>query len=129
MTPRTIRVLLVDDDEQEYALIRELLSGIEGVAYALDWADTYEAALAAVDRAEHDVYLIDYRLGAGHNGLSVLREAKRRGCQAPMIILTGYADAAVDEEALKSGAADYLIKGQVGADALARSLRYAIERG
>jgi signal transduction histidine kinase len=127
MSERPTRALLVDDEEMEYELMRELLPGL-GSAYSLDWAPTPDAALADIDRAEHDVYLIDYRLKSGHDGLSLIREAKRRGCSAPMILLTGFDDAAVEAQALKSGAADYLVKGSFSADALARSLRYAVER-
>jgi signal transduction histidine kinase len=123
------RVLLIDDDREEYELVGSLLSGLEGADYALDWVGTDVEALAAIDRAEHDVYLVDYRLNCPLSGLDVLREAKRRGSQAPMIILTGDSDAAVDREAMRGGAADYLIKGQFSADVLARSLRYAVERG
>jgi two-component system sensor histidine kinase/response regulator len=79
-----------------------------------------------MDRREHEVYLLDYRLGE-HNGLELLREALRRGIRAPMIVLTGMGDHQVDIEAMRAGAADYLVKGQIDAPLLERSIRYAIE--
>jgi PAS domain S-box-containing protein len=76
---------------------------------------------------QHDIYLLDYRLGE-HNGLELLQQAVAQGCRAPMILLTGQGDREIDMEAMKAGAADYLDKGQLRAPLLERSIRYAIER-
>jgi PAS domain S-box-containing protein len=121
-----VRILLVDDDEDDYMLTLDLLDGIEGWEYALEWVTTYDAALEAIGRHRHDVYLLDYRLGE-RNGMELLREALEKGCQAPMILLTGQGDHEVDVEAMKAGAADYLAKEQISAPLLERSIRYAIE--
>jgi CheY-like chemotaxis protein len=83
---RLIRVLFVDDFEGDYVLTRHLLSEIEGRQFELDGVATYDAALEAVDRRQRDVYLLDYRLGEC-DGLELLRQALRRGIQAPMIVL------------------------------------------
>jgi two-component sensor histidine kinase len=88
--------------------------------------DTYEAALAAMEGHCHDVYLVDYRLGR-RNGLELLREALANGCPGPVILLTGQGDYEVDMEAMRAGAADFLVKGQSDVSALERSIRYAIE--
>jgi signal transduction histidine kinase len=124
---RPIRVLLVDDDEDDYLLTRELFAEIPGGRYALDWAATYDAGLEAIGRGAHDVYLLDYRLD-GRTGLDLLREAVRRGCRAPVILQTGAGDQEVDLEAMRAGAADYLLKGETDAATLERSVRYALER-
>src|SRR5260370_33716548 len=92
----------------------------------LEWVWTYDAAVEKIVRKEHDVYLLDYRLG-DHNGLELLQEMLSGGCKAPMILLTGQGDHEVDVEAMKLGAADYLIKGQINGSLLGRSIRYAIE--
>ena len=123
-----LRVLLIDDDPQERALVQGILSIGGRGRHALDWIPEYDAALAAVDRAEHDVYLIDQNLGHEKSGVDLVREARRRGASAPMILLTGAWDPAVDRAALESGATDYLVKGQFGPEALWRCLRYAVER-
>lgn len=65
-----VRVLLVEDDEDDYVLTRELLSEVRGARFELEWAPTYEAALDAIARGEHDVYLFDYRLG-GRTGVEL----------------------------------------------------------
>ena len=121
-----IRVLLVDDDEDDFVLTRDLLAEAEGGAFCLDWEHSYAGALEAIARGEHDVYLLDYRLG-GRNGLELLRETIGR-CGAPMILLTGQSDREVDAEAMRAGAADYLVKGRIDASLLGRSIRYALER-
>jgi two-component sensor histidine kinase/CheY-like chemotaxis protein len=122
-----VRVLLVEDDEDDYLITRAGLSKAEGIVFDLTWTQTYDTALEAIKRNQHDVYLIDYRLDA-HDGLELLREAIAFGCEAPMILLTGIGDHAVDIEAMRTGAADYLIKGQISAALLARSIRHALER-
>ncbi len=117
-----LRVLLVEDDEDDYVIIRELLSEIEGLE--LEWVSSYEEALGAIGREEHDVCLLDYRLG-GRSGLDLLRAASERGHKTPMILLTGQGDRELDLEAMQAGAADYLVKGQIDAPLLERSIRYA----
>jgi PAS domain S-box-containing protein len=122
-----VKVLLVDDDEDDYVLTRGWFSEIEGGKFELDWVASYDEALDAIAHNQHDVYLFDYRLGE-RNGLELLRDAVAKGCKAPIILLTGQGDHEVDVEAMKAGAADYLEKGQLGAPLLERSIRYAIER-
>jgi CheY-like chemotaxis protein len=73
-----IRVLLVEDDKEDYLLTRDLLREIGKRRFTLDWVATFEDAEEAMAWQQHDVYLIDYRLG-GHNGLELLTEADRRG--------------------------------------------------
>ena len=84
----TIRILLVDDDENFYVLTRELLAGIPGNRYEVDWAGSYDTALGILEVDEHAVWLVDYRLGV-HDGLELMREALNRGNKAPMILMTG----------------------------------------
>src|SRR6185295_7671358 len=127
MTDRPIKVLLVDDDEDDYVMTRELLSEVGTGAFQLDWVFEYEKAIEAIERREHEVYLLDYRLGE-RSGLDILRSAGGKNPQSPMILLTGQGDEMVDIEAMKEGAADYLIKSQLTSDLLARSIRYAMER-
>ncbi|MBI3725765.1 sigma-54-dependent Fis family transcriptional regulator [bacterium] len=122
-----IRVLLVDDDEDDYVLTRGLFSEIEGASYKLDWVSTLDAGAKAIARAEHDVYLVDYRLGRA-SGLTLIRRAQEAPRRAPFIVLSVLGDRAVDIEAMKAGAADYLVKGQITPSLLERSIRYALER-
>ncbi|MBE9005417.1 response regulator [Fortiea sp. LEGE XX443] len=127
MNKNPIRVLLVDDDEDDYILTRDWFSEFQVACCELSWVDNYVAAKQAIATHQHDIYLVDYRLGI-HNGLELLREAVANGCSAPIILLTGQGDWEIDLEAMKAGAADYLEKSQLTAPLLERSIRYAIER-
>jgi PAS domain S-box-containing protein len=71
--------------------------------------------------------LLDYRLGQ-RDGLELLRESAGKGCDVPVIVLTGQGDYRIDVEAMRSGAADYLIKDSITSDLLERAIRYSIER-
>jgi signal transduction histidine kinase len=126
METQRIRVLLVDDDEDDYVIIKGHLSEIRGKEFLLDWAFSYESALPAILDNRHDVYLFDYRLGGTQTGLDLLREAVAHDCHGPVILLTGFGDSAVDSQATDSGAADYLIKHKVTPETLERSVRYAM---
>ncbi len=122
-----VRVLLIDDDRDYYILIGHLLSKIKDSHYNLQWVSTFDASLDAIKYGEHDVVLLDYHLGS-HSGVDILRKAVALGCTAPIIMLTAEEDRKIDMETMKLGAADYLIKMQVNAVLLERSIRYAIER-
>ena len=127
MADSPIHVLIIDDDEDDYIITRDLLDESEGVTYTVDWVATYEATLEALAQQKYDVGLVDYRLGAS-SGLDLMQEAQRRSYTTPMILLTGQGDHALDLEAMQAGAADYLVKGQISAPLLERAIRYAIER-
>jgi len=124
---REIRVLLIEDDEDDYVLTRDLLADSRRTRFSLDWVSSFTEALGAICDSQHDVYLVDYRLGE-HDGLEVLREARVAGCMRPIILLTGQGDGEVDIAAMKAGAADYLVKGQIDAQILERSIRYSLEQ-
>src|ERR1700733_9093900 len=122
-----VRVMLVEDDEDDYVLTRGLFTQMKGSRFQLDWFNTYSQGLDAMARNLHDVCLIDYRLGA-KNGIDLLKEAVAKGCCSPIILLTGLGAHQVDVEAMKAGAADYLVKSGLRADLLERAIRYALER-
>jgi two-component system, cell cycle sensor histidine kinase and response regulator CckA len=125
-TPQ-VRVLLVEDDEDDYVLTRGLFTEMTGCQFKLEWFKSYHLGLEAMVRNQHDVCLVDYRLGS-QNGIELLSTAIKRGCQAPIILLTGLGEHEVDVQAMKAGAADYLVKAALRADSLERSIRYAMER-
>src|SRR5205823_2343785 len=78
------RILLIEDDEDDYILTRLLISEIPGRKFELKWARTFDEGLEQLCRGEHDVALVDYRLGA-RNGVEVLKAADERGCRTPII--------------------------------------------
>ena len=123
-----VAVLLVEDDEEDALLARELSRrGSRARATSCNWVAGYDAALAAVAEASYDVCLVDYRLGA-EDGIALVRELVADGYEAPIIVLTGQSDRDVDIEATRAGAEDYLVKGEVTAALLERTIRYSMRR-
>jgi diguanylate cyclase (GGDEF)-like protein/PAS domain S-box-containing protein len=127
MTREPVAVLLVEDDEDDYILARDLLAESTRTRFDLHWVSTYDEAVSHLRSDAHDVYLIDYRLG-DHDGLELLHKARELGCIKPMIVLTGMGTGDIDIEAMRAGAADYLVKGQLDTQVLERSIRYALEQ-
>ncbi len=123
----TIRVLLIEDDEDDFIITRDLLAEIPGKKFSVEWVKTYEQGLAIMVLNRHDVCLLDYRLGA-YNGVELLRAAVAGGCQSPVILLTTSGHQKIDMEAMEAGASDYLVKSVLEANWLERSIRYAIQR-
>jgi diguanylate cyclase (GGDEF)-like protein/PAS domain S-box-containing protein len=123
----TLRLLLIEDDEDDYLILRELLRDVADHHFKLDWASTYDEGLARALLGEHDVLLVDYRLGAD-SGLSLISELNAQPSPVPMILLTGLSDSELDARAIELGASDYLVKGEFSGPMLARSIRYARDR-
>jgi signal transduction histidine kinase/HPt (histidine-containing phosphotransfer) domain-containing protein len=126
MTSEMIKVLLIEDDEDDYILTRELLAEVKSGKYALDWASSYEEGLTVARRGEHHVCLVDYRLGE-RSGVQLIRAARECGLTTPMILLTGQGNHDVDVEAMEAGATDYLVKDETPAARFERTIRYAVE--
>jgi ribonuclease P protein subunit RPR2 len=120
-----IAVLLVEDDEEDSILTCDLVSRIPGKNHRVQWVSDHASALAAVEHAGYDVCLVDYRLGSD-DGIALVRELVANGNPMPVILLTGHNDPAVDLSATRAGAADFLVKGEIDATMLERTIRYAI---
>ncbi len=122
-----IKILLIEDDEDDYVMTRDMLRASARQKYDLQWITDADEGLEAVMQGDCDVCLLDFRLG-GSTGLDLLRQAVSRRCKAPIILFTGQVDHDTDMEAIKSGAADYLVKQQVTPLLLERAIYHAIER-
>lgn len=121
-----IKVLLIDDDEDDYIITRDIMDEIPGRNYMLDWTASFQEALELIRQEKHDVYLVDFFLGA-QDGLELITQAVGEGAKAPFILLTGQSDLETDEKAMRAGAQDYLVKGTFNPFDLERSIRYSIE--
>ena len=99
-----VRVLLVEDSEDDYILTKELFDEFARGAYTLDWVAGYDSAVQAFVNCEYDLHLIDYRLDS-RNGLELIAEGRRLGCTAPNIILTGQREREIDLLAMLTSAA------------------------
>jgi len=127
MSDPQIKVLIIEDDEDDYLITRDMFSDMEDGNFHLDWVNTFSQGLHSISQNSNDVYLLDYRLGE-QTGLDLLREAVGMGCQSPIILLTGSGNRDVVQDALKAGASDYLVKNQITPDILERTIRFALER-
>lgn len=123
---KQVKVLLIDDDEDDYILTRSVFKQL-GPRYLLQWVNSYDKGISAVLKRQFDVYLVDYRLGRG-TGIELLKEAINSGCVEPIIMLTGKGDQTIDEQAMNIGAADYLVKDEIGPALIERSIRYSIKQ-
>ena len=120
-----LSVLVVDDDDDDFLIASDLLSSQDRWRFDVERAATYEEAVATIGERRHDVYLVDYRLGA-QTGLDLVREAFRGEERPPVILLTGQGDYEVDLQATQLGVMDYLLKDGLNAMDLERSIRYAV---
>jgi signal transduction histidine kinase len=123
---QNIRLLLIDDDEEEFLLTRDLLSDIAHVNYEVSWVDNAVDGMKGIMQNKFDAFLVDYYLGA-ETGIDLIKKAVKITSK-PLILLTGRIDIAIDEEAKASGAADYIEKGQTKPFLMDRVIRYSIER-
>ncbi len=125
-TQQTV-VLLIEDDEEDYFLLQKVLAKVPHVRYIVKWESNFEKGLLHMQENDHDVCLVDYRLG-GHSGIDLLKEARQQGYNRPIILLTGASGGDIDIQALQAGADDYITKDLLQGDLLYRLIRYAIER-
>ncbi len=120
------RILLVDDDEVDFRATKRLLRQIFGEALDLDWVRVWTEAVDQIKARQHDLYLIDYNLGA-RTGLELVQEVTHPERPQTFILLTGEESREVDLMAARVGVADFLVKSDLSALRLERSIRYALE--
>jgi PAS domain S-box-containing protein len=124
---KVIRILLVEDDEDDYIITRELLSRAHLARYQVDWAPSFASGKRLLETNLYDAVLMDYDLGDG-TGIDLIRELAGRGYPAPILLLTGRGTPEVDVEAMEAGASVYLNKSDMNAMLLERSIRSGMER-
>lgn len=126
-TVERIRVLLIEDNPADARLIQEMLAEVPGLQFQLSGAGRLMEGLAQLADPSIDVVLLDLTLPDAQ-GLNTFEQLRARARPIPIVVLTGLDDETVAMRALRGGAQDYLVKGQVHGHWLAQSLRHAIER-
>jgi PAS domain S-box-containing protein len=126
-TDHSIKILIVDDDEDDFFIISDYLRGIHPNRFVLQWCFNYQEALMHMKNHNYDLYFVDYRLGV-KTGLDLLKEAISHNCDEPIVLLTGKGNYKVDMEAMQAGAVDYLVKTELTSEKLERCIRYALDR-
>lgn len=120
-----IRVLVVEDNPAYARLITEVLSDSEG--FQVEHEEGVQAAEARLAGGELDLLVMDLGLPES-KGIETFHRLRLAAQRIPIVVLSGLDDQEVAMEAVREGAQDYLVKGRVEDDALARALRYAVER-
>jgi signal transduction histidine kinase len=126
MAETAVRVLVVEDDEDDYILTRGMLGEIPQYSFEVQWVRYYDDALPELTGGQYDVALVDYRLGQ-HDGIGLIRHARANGAHLPIILLTGQTEREVDLAATQAGASDFLSKSEVNAAMLERAVRYNMQ--
>lgn len=121
------RILIVEDDEDDFLIIEACIKDIPDKAFRIDWCYAYDEAIERIRQCGYDIYFVDYLLGA-KTGLELLKEAVVMGCEEPLVLLTGIGNRDVDVQAMTIGAVDYLVKSEINTEKLERCIRYALER-
>jgi DNA-binding response OmpR family regulator len=127
MDDNKLEILIIEDDEDDYIILREMLNDIRGKDFEVEWLSNYQEASQVLSRDCWDIILVDYDLGSG-NGLDLIEKANQQGVKAPLIMITGRGRYELDIEAMNSGAADYLTKDTINTPMLERVIRYSLER-
>jgi PAS domain S-box-containing protein len=124
---RNARILIVDDDEDDFIITSSYIQSVPGNSFIVDWAPTYKNGLERLATGTYDLYFVDYRLGA-KSGVDFLKAARDMNSDAPIVLLTGKGNYAVDIEAMQLGAVDYLVKSELNTEKTERCVRYALGR-
>ncbi len=123
----TSSVLLIEDNLGDIVSIRTMISELSDGCFELKFAETLGEALTILENENFDVVLMDLGL-PDSQGFRTFTQVHNKMPDLPIIIITGLEDENLGLSAVKEGAQDYLVKGQVDKKLLARSLNFAIER-
>ena len=127
MNYANIRILLVEDNPGDARLIREMLKEAGRFSFELECLGRLDESIGRLERGNIDVVLLDLSLPDSH-GLDTFLRLKQLGREPPILLLTGLSDEKLAVEAVRCGAQDYLVKGQIDANLLVRAILYALER-
>ncbi len=127
MITDNVNILLVEDNPGDARLIREMLADTGDGKFAIEWVDRLAEALKRLAQGGIDVILLDLGL-PDSQGLDTFTRAYAHSPRVPFVVLTGLADETVGFTAVRQGAQDYLVKGEVTGKLLVRAIRYATER-
>jgi diguanylate cyclase (GGDEF)-like protein len=122
-----LQILLVEDNPADARLIREFLKDVRAMRFEVTHAPRLEDAVRALGEKPFDAVLLDLGLPDAR-GLEALAPVNTLAPELPIVVLSGNQDEDIAARAVRAGAQDYLVKGEIDARLLARSIRYAVER-
>lgn len=124
---KLVKVLLIEDNDADARFISEMFKDINAPKYKLSHVKRLDEGLKLLDKDSYDVLLLDLSL-PDSTGLSTFEKAHKHDPELPIVILSGLDDEEVAVKAVREGAQDYLMKGEVSSRLLSRAISYAIER-
>ncbi len=124
-----IKVLLIEDNHTDYLLTSKIFAVLPNKhRISLEWCQSYEEGLALLMQDEHDIYLVDYTLGA-KNGLDLIEESHSKNPEiGPFILLTDFDAERLLERSVQLGIYDHILKSELSPSIIDRTLTYAIQR-
>lgn len=122
-----MRVLHVEDEHIHHVAIKQMLVDLYGDSLAVDWSQTYEDGMDALQHNDYDLVILDYVLGES-TATDILRDIDAPNLSMPFIVISGFDEHKFDVAALRLGADDYLIKGHFNPNELRRAIEYAAYR-
>ena len=127
MSPKSVRVLLVEDNDHDAEIVARMLTKYTEVKFQLERVRSTNECLEALGRDRFDLLLLDYSL-PGEDGVTFLRRLNGVTDTPPVIMLTGWGDGRVAAEAMHNGAYDYFPKSSINSDVLAHAIHQALEK-
>ena len=127
MSDKPIKILLVEDNPGDARLLREILAEVTFTQFELAHVERLSEALKRLGEKRFDVILLDLSL-PDSQGFDTFTQVQAQAPQVPIIVLSGLDDESLAVRAVREGVQDYLVKGQMDGNLLARAMRYAIER-
>ena len=127
MFPEVVRLLIIEDNLGDATLVKEALEEVEGKPFRISHAETLQSGLDRLMLRDIDVILLDVSLPDSH-GLDGLSAIRILAPDVPVVLLTGWDSESLSLRAVQNGAQDYLVKGSVQGQGLARTLQQAIVR-
>lgn len=124
---KVVKVLLVEDNDADARFISEMFKEIKTRKYELSHVKRLDEGLKLLDNNSFDVLLLDLSL-PDSSGIGTFEKAHEYDPELPIVILSGLDDEEVAVKAVREGAQDYLMKGEVSSRLLSRAISYAIER-
>ena len=122
---KRIHVLCIEDNEDDYEIVKRSLKEEMKELITLEWASTGSSGLKIVLSGKFDILLLDYRLPDA-DGIELMDIIKREGLVIPVIMLTGEGDENIAVKAMKKGAIDYIVKSDLGSKKLSKSVMQII---
>lgn len=122
-----IKVLLVEDNEGDVRLVKELLSHDCPGKFVIETVNRLQEAIETIKQKEFDVVLTDLSL-PDSDGMETISHIQESNSNIPIVVLSGQDSESLATKIVQSGAQDYLVKGQGDGHLISKALRYAIER-